>query len=258
MAKVQALGAVPARRHSRGLSRHRAGGARTARRCLTASPGAAARDAGCKGCLDRSGLGRAWRSRRPITVQIAALRRALGEHPGAVSAWIETLPRRGYRLCGPRDRGGSGCTSHGRRTWAPALALPDRPSIAVLPFQNMSGDTEQEYFVDGMVEDIITGLSRIEWLFVIARNSSFTFKGRAVDVKQVGRELGVRYVLEGSRARGRRRVRGSPRRWSRARPGRMSGPSATIVRFGDILEPQDEITFERGGGHRAEPAPGRD
>jgi adenylate cyclase len=78
------------------------------------------------------------------------------------------------------------------------LALPDKPSIAVLPFQNMSDDAAQEYFVDGVVDDIITGLSRIKWLFVIARNSSFTYKGRAVDVKQVGRELGVRYVLEGS------------------------------------------------------------
>jgi len=81
---------------------------------------------------------------------------------------------------------------------APALALPDKPSIAVLPFENMSGDPEQEYFADGMVEDIITGLSRIKWLFVIARNSTFVYKGRAVDVKQIGRELGVRYVLEGS------------------------------------------------------------
>jgi adenylate cyclase len=80
----------------------------------------------------------------------------------------------------------------------PALALPDKPSVAVLPFQNMSGDPEQEYFADGIVEDIITGLSRIRWLFVIARNSTFTYKGRTVDVKQVGRELGVRYVLEGS------------------------------------------------------------
>jgi adenylate cyclase len=80
----------------------------------------------------------------------------------------------------------------------PALALPDKPSIAVLPFQNMSGDPEQEYFADGMVEEIITALSRIHWLFVIARNSSFTYKGQAIDVKQVGRELGVRYVLEGS------------------------------------------------------------
>jgi adenylate cyclase len=81
---------------------------------------------------------------------------------------------------------------------APALPLPDKPSIAVLPFANMSGDPEQEYFVDGMVEEIITALSRIHWLFVIARNSTFTYKGRPVDVKQVGRELGVRYVLEGS------------------------------------------------------------
>ena len=85
-----------------------------------------------------------------------------------------------------------------RRETAPAqLSLPDKPSIAVLPFQNMSGDPEQEYFADGMVEDIITGLSRIKWLFVIARNSSFVYKGKAVDVRQVGRELGVRYVLEG-------------------------------------------------------------
>ena len=80
----------------------------------------------------------------------------------------------------------------------PVLPLPDKPSIAVLPFANMSGDPEQEYFVDGMVEEIITALSRIRWLFVIARNSSFTYKGQAVDVKQIGRELGVRYVLEGS------------------------------------------------------------
>jgi adenylate cyclase len=90
---------------------------------------------------------------------------------------------------------------------APVLALPDKPSIAVLPFQNMSGDPEQEYFVDGMVEEIITALSRIRWLFVIARNSSFTYKGQAVDVKRVGRELGVRYVLEGSVRKGGNRVR---------------------------------------------------
>ena len=91
-----------------------------------------------------------------------------------------------------------------------ALALPDKPSIAVLPFQNMSGDPEQEYFADGMVEDIITALSRFKSLFVIARNSSFTFKGRAVDIKEVGRRLGVRYVLEGSvrKASGKVRITG--------------------------------------------------
>jgi TolB-like protein len=87
------------------------------------------------------------------------------------------------------------------------LALPDKPSIAVLPFQNMSGDPEQDYFADGMVEDIITGLSRSKSLFVIARNSSFTYKGKAVDIKQVGRELGVRYVLEGSVRKAGNRVR---------------------------------------------------
>ena len=90
---------------------------------------------------------------------------------------------------------------------APALALPDKPSIAVLPFANLSGDPEQEYFADGMVEEIITALSRIRWLFVIARNSSFTYKGQSVDVKQVGRELGVRYILEGSVRKAGGRVR---------------------------------------------------
>src|SRR6516162_1111718 len=89
----------------------------------------------------------------------------------------------------------------------PTLALPDKPSIAVLPFANMSGDPEQEYFADGMVEEIITALSRIRWLFVIARNSSFTYKGQATDVKQVGRELGVRYVLEGGVRKAAGRVR---------------------------------------------------
>ena len=95
----------------------------------------------------------------------------------------------------------------GTQASVPALPVPDKPSIAVLPFANMSGDPEQEYFVDGMVEEIITALSRIRWLFVIARNSSFTYKGRAVDVKQVARELGVRYVLEGSVRKAGNRVR---------------------------------------------------
>src|SRR5207237_7622923 len=90
---------------------------------------------------------------------------------------------------------------------SPALALPDKPSIAVLPFANMSGDPEQEYFVDGMVEEIITALSQIRWLFVIARNSTLPYKERAVDVKQAGRELGVRYVLEGSVRRAGQQVR---------------------------------------------------
>jgi TolB-like protein len=89
----------------------------------------------------------------------------------------------------------------------PTLALPDKPSIAVLPFANMSGDPEQDYFADGMVDEIITALSRIRWLFVIADHSNFTYKGHTIDVKQVGRELGVRYVLEGSVQKDGRRVR---------------------------------------------------
>jgi adenylate cyclase len=93
-----------------------------------------------------------------------------------------------------------GSSSAARQPISPAAALPlpDKPSIAVLPFQNMSGDPGQEYFADGMVEEITTAISRLPWLFVIARNSSFTYKGKAVDVKQVACELGVRYVLEGS------------------------------------------------------------
>ena len=97
-------------------------------------------------------------------------------------------------------------TAAPERSSAP-LALPDKPSIAVLPFQNMSGDADQDHFADGMVEEVITALSRLRWLFVIARNSSFTYKGRTVDVKQVGRELGVRYVLEGSVRKAGDRVR---------------------------------------------------
>ncbi len=107
-------------------------------------------------------------------------------------------PVRGYRLC--LDRASSVAPR-------PALTLPDKPSIAVLPFSNMSGDPEQDYFADGMVEDITSGLSRFKWLFVIARNSAFTYRGRSVDIRQVGRELGVRYALEGSVRRSADRVR---------------------------------------------------
>jgi TolB-like protein len=132
-----------------------------------------------------------------LTVQIATVRRALEDATGNGN-WIETLPRRGYRYIGPviatADRDAD-TTLHVSR---PGLALPDMPSVAVLPFANLSDDPGQSYFADGMVDDIITGLSRIKWLFVIARNSTFSYKDRSVDVKQVGRELGVRYVLEGS------------------------------------------------------------
>jgi TolB-like protein len=141
-----------------------------------------------------------------LTVQIAALRRVLGEEPGG-ERWIETLPRRGYRFVGPVAQQDVASAPAAYNGAAPSLTVPDKPSIAVLPFQNMSGDPEQEYFADGMVEDIITALSRIKSLFVIARNSSFTYKGRAADVKQVGRELGVRYILEGSIRKAGNRVR---------------------------------------------------
>src|SRR5208337_4285378 len=105
--------------------------------------------------------------------------------------WIDTLPRRGYRYVGPvvaKEQPSHGAAAEVHP--AAALVVPDNPSLAVLPFTNMSGDPEQEYFADGVVEDIITGLSRIKWLFVIARNSSFTYKGQSVSVNQVGRELG--------------------------------------------------------------------
>jgi TolB-like protein/class 3 adenylate cyclase len=121
------------------------------------------------------------------------------------------------------------------------LALPDKPSIAVLPFQNMSGDSEQEYFADGMAEEIITALSRFKSLFVIARNSSLTYKGRAVDVKQVGRELGVRYVLEGSVRKAANRVRITGQLIDAA-----TGVHLWADRFdggiGDIFDLQDQVT----------------
>jgi adenylate cyclase len=120
--------------------------------------------------------------------------------------------------------------------------LPDRPSIAVLPFQNMSGDPEQDYFADGMVEDIITGLSRVRWLFVIARNSSFTYKGRAVDVTQVGRELGVRYVLEGSVRKAGARVRITSQLID-ASTGRHLWAERFDRDLQDVFALQDEITM---------------
>ena len=124
---------------------------------------------------------------------------------------------------------------------APVLALPDKPSIAVLPFQNMSGDPEQEYFADGMVEDIITALSHFRNLFVIARNSSFTYKGRSVDVKQVGRELGVRYVLEGSvrKAAGKVRITGQ---LIDAATGAHLWADRFDGSIDDIFELQDQVT----------------
>ena len=133
-----------------------------------------------------------------LTVQVYNLRRELGAAAGG-ETWIETMPRRGYRFRGPVSEVGV--------PPRPPAVPQDKPSLAVLPFENLGGDPDQDYFADGMVEDIITALSRIDWLFVIARNSSFVFKGSAVDIRRVGEELGVRYVLEGSVRRAGDRVR---------------------------------------------------
>ena len=120
--------------------------------------------------------------------------------------------------------------------------MPDKPSVAVLPFSNLSGDPEQEYFADGMVEDIIAGLSRIKWLFVVARNSSFTYKGMAVDVKRVGRELGVRYLLQGSLRKDGSRVRISAH-MVEAETGGHLWTERFDRPLDDIFELQDEIAL---------------
>ena len=153
-------------------------------------------------------------SESTLTTHINAVRKAVGDR-GAEQRLIRTVARKGLRFVGdvrelpPPDGLSTTTTERVRSGETPArvLPLPDKPSIAALPFQNLSGDPEQEYFADGVVEDITAALSRIRWLFVIARNSSFTYKGRTVDVKQVGRELGVRYVLEGSVRKAANRVR---------------------------------------------------
>jgi TolB-like protein len=125
---------------------------------------------------------------------------------------------------------------------APALAVPDKPSIAALPFQNMSGDSEQDYFCDGMVEDIITGLARIKWLFVIGRNSSFAYKGKSPDIRQVGRELGVRYVLEGSVRKAGARVRITAQ-LIEAQTGAHLWAERYDRSLDDVFALQDEITL---------------
>ena len=133
-----------------------------------------------------------------LPVQIGALRRVLAEEAGG-DHWIETLPRHGYRYVGPVVTTENDSLSTAAITQPEPMLTPlNKPSIAVLPFDNVSGDSDQEYFADGMAEDIITALSRFRWFLVIARNSSFIYKGRKVDVRQIGRELDVRYVLEGS------------------------------------------------------------
>ena len=141
-------------------------------------------------------------SESTLTSHINGVRKAIGDS-GKEQRLIRTVSRKGVRFVGELQeelsaRAPVTTPNIASETLTPALALPESPSIAVLPFRNLSGDPEQDYFADGVVEDIITALTRIRWLFVIAHNSSFTYKGKPADEKQVGRELGVRYVVEGS------------------------------------------------------------
>jgi len=149
-------------------------------------------------------------SESTLTSLVNAARKAVGDS-GHEQRLIKTIARKGFRFVGEVSEGqasdGSPRAAISSEAHAHAQELPDKPSIAALPFVNLSGDPEQDYFIDGVVEDIISALSRIRWLFVIARNSSFTYKNRAVDVKQVSRELGARYVLEGSVRKAANRVR---------------------------------------------------
>jgi adenylate cyclase len=180
-----------------------------------------------------------------LPVQIRALRRVL-DQGRAEGSCIQTVARRGYRLVATVTRRAADVGSDTAAVLTSGAPALPRPSIAVLPFANMSGDPEQEYFVDGMVEEIITALSRIRWLFVIARNSSFTYKGQAVDVKQVGRELGVRYVLEGSVRKAGGRVRIAARMIDA-----VTGAHLWADRFDgsleDVFELQDKVASSVAG-----------
>jgi TolB-like protein len=153
-------------------------------------------------------------SESALSTRINAVRAALGDS-GEEQRLVKTLPRKGVRFVAEvreereqiRSIEADGAPMNGLGSPRSPLSIPDRPSIAVLPFANLSGDSEQDYFADGMAEEIITALSRCAGLFVIARNSSFTYRGTAVDVRRVGRELGVRYVIEGSVRRSGNRLR---------------------------------------------------
>src|SRR5215468_4360087 len=183
-------------------------------------------------------------SESAISTQINAARCAIADS-GEKQRLIKTIPRKGIRFVGdvreeqqPADTAKTAPSSERARS---LLTPPDRPSIAVLPFTNMSGDPEQDYFADGMAEEVITALSRCKWLFVIARNSSFIYKGKAVDVREVGRDLGVRYVLEGSVRRGGDRLR-----FAGQLIDATSGVHIWADRFdgnvSDIFELQDQFT----------------
>jgi adenylate cyclase len=171
-----------------------------------------------------------------LHVHISALRKALDEH-GEGETYVVTVPGRGYRLA---HLLGSQPTEPDEASSAQHLPLPDKPSIAVLPFTNLGADPEQEYFADGIAEDIITSLSRYPSLFVIARNSSFTYKGQPTDSRQVGRELGVRYVLEGSLRKGSDRVRVTGQ-LIEAETSKQLWAERYDCQLSDIFAVQDEI-----------------
>lgn len=169
-----------------------------------------------------------------IQVHVSALRKAIDDEQNSAS-YVVTVPGRGYRFVCPAPSSG------GRSASAAAFGLPDKPSIAVLPFSNLSGDREQEYFADGIAEDIITALARARWFFVIARNSSFAFKGKAVEAKQIAQNLGVQYVLEGSVRKSGDRVRITAQLID-ARAGIHVWGERYDRHLSDIFAVQDEIT----------------
>lgn len=190
-------------------------------------------------------------SESTLTSHINAVRKAIGDN-GEAQHLVRTVPRKGFRFVGDvTEAQATGQDSNGAEDPAtddsgPALLLPSKPSIAVLPFQNLSGDPEQAYFADGVVEEITTALSRVRWLFVIARNSSFTYQGRNVDIKQVGEELGVGYVLEGSLRKAADRVRITGQ-LIEASTGAHLWAERFEGRLEDIFELQDEIATRVAG-----------
>ena len=182
-------------------------------------------------------------SESTLTSRINAARKAVGDN-GANQALIRTIARKGFRFVGDVEAKRGAAAPEPRpaaQVSQAALALPDRPAIAVLPFTNMSGDREQDYFSDGISEDIITALSKLRWFFVVARNSSFVYKGRAVHLHEVARELGVRYVVEGSVRRSGERLRISAQ-LNDVSTGSHLWAERYDRDLADIFAVQDEIT----------------
>lgn len=205
---------------------------------LVASPGRVLR----KTELMRAAWGDTVVEESNLSVQIAALRKQLGPNADG-SDWIVTIPRVGYRFVGfPTQQQTEKITDSN----APVGDRDRRPSIAVLPFANLSGEKEQEYLADGITEDIITALTRFRWFFVIARNSSFAYKGKSIDAKQVAQELGVQYLLEGSVRRSGPQIRISAQLVD-ATTGKHIWAERYDLELADVFAIQDEIA-ERVAG----------